>query len=319
MSSGAAELGRGPVRGAAGARISTEVKEYFFSDARRTTQTVLGLIWLLDGGLQFQSFMYGNGFIQMLKAGAAGQPGWLASSVNWGANLMHSDQVLFNTLAALVQLAIGFGLLNRSSVKPALLLSFGWALVVWWFGEACGMLFMNMAQPLTGAPGGVLLYLLIGLIVWPSDRPGGLVGVRGARMIWGGLWMVMAWAWLLQPSSSANAIRTMIQAAPAGMGWLGSLQHTFMNITQGNGLIFALIFAALSAAIGIAVYLNWRAKEFLILAAVINILYWVIGQGFGGIFAGGATDPNAGPLFVLLAYALYWLIPYTSNDEVAHA
>ena len=38
-------------------------------------------------------------------------------------------------------------------MKYALLFSFAWAIYVWWFGEAFGMLFMNMAMPLTGAPG----------------------------------------------------------------------------------------------------------------------------------------------------------------------
>ena len=42
------------------------VKAYFFSDSGRAIQTVLGLIWLLDGALQFQAFMYGKGFIQFL-------------------------------------------------------------------------------------------------------------------------------------------------------------------------------------------------------------------------------------------------------------
>ena len=49
---------------------------------------------------------------------------------------------------------------------------------------------------LTGAPGAVLLYGLIGLIVWPNGRPGGLLGVRGARIAWAALWLVMAWLWL---------------------------------------------------------------------------------------------------------------------------
>ena len=35
---------------------------------------------------------------------------------------------------------------------------------------------------------------------------------------------------------------------------------------------------------------------------VLQLLYWLVGQGFGGIFQGGATDPNAAPLFILLAY-----------------
>jgi hypothetical protein len=290
------------------------VRSYFFSDVRRSVQTVLGLIWVLVGALQFQSFMYEKGFIQMLTGMEAGQPGWVASSVNRGAIIMQSHQVLFNSLAALIQVAIGLGILYRRTTKPAIVVSFAWALIVWWFGEAFGMLFMNMAVPLTGAPGAVILYALIGAIVWPNDRPGGLLGVRGARAAWAVLWGVMAWLWLLAPSSSTNAIHDAIAAAPSGMGWLSSLQNGFASITKGNGLIFALILSALSAAIAIAVAKNWRAKEFLILAAVLNLMYWVVGQGFGGIFAGGATDPNAGLLFILLSVALYSLIPYPAGD-----
>jgi hypothetical protein len=286
------------------------LRAYFFSDSRRSIQTVLGLIWLLDGGLQFQSFMYGKGFIGSLTALEPGQPGWLASSVNWGATTMQSHQAIFNTLAALIQVAIGLGILCRTTTKPAIALSFFWALSVWWFGEAFGMLLTNGAQPLTGAPGAVLLYALIGAIAWPGERPGGLLGVRGARTAWMALWLLMAWLWLLAASSSANAIHNAIKAAPSGMGWLSSVQSGFATITKGDGLVFALALSGISIAIAVAVRLNWRAREFLIVAAVLNLVFWVVGQGLGGMFAGGATDPNAGPLFILLAYALYTLVGF---------
>ena len=133
--------------------LATRVKEYCFSDSRRSVETVLALIWVLDGALQFQSFMYGKGFIQLLTGTAAGQPGWVVSSVNQGAATMESHQAIFNTLAALTQVAIGFGILYKRTTKPALLLSFAWALAVWWFGEAFGLMFGVTAMPLTGAPG----------------------------------------------------------------------------------------------------------------------------------------------------------------------
>ena len=41
---------------------------------------------------------------------------------------------------------------------------------------------------------------------------------------------------------------------------------------------------------------------------MLNLIYWVVGQGFGGIFAGGATDPNAGLLFIVLTYTMYTLV-----------
>ena len=291
-----------------GRSLVTSARSYFASDAPRTVQTVLGLIWLLDGGLQFQSFMYGHGFIEMLTSMASGQPGWLHDSVMWGAHTMQDGQGVWNTLFALTQVAIGAGLLYRRTVKPALVLSFVWVLIVWWFGEAFGMLFMTMAAPLTGAPGAVALYALIGAIAWPGGRPGGLLGVRGARLAWGGLWVLMAWLWLEAPSSSANAISGAIQAAPSGMSWLSTVQNWATTATKGNGLAIALVLAGLSLAIAWAVFANWHPKPFLWLAIALNLAYWVFGQGLGGIFQGGATDPNAGPLFVLLAYALYALI-----------
>jgi hypothetical protein len=282
---------------------------YFGSDRLRVAQTTLGLIWLLDGGLQFQSFMYSKGFPAMLLAMASGQPRWLASSVTWGAHAAAHNLAVFNTAFALIQVLIGVGLLYRPAVRAALLASFAWVLVVWWFGEAFGMIFMTMASPLTGAPGAVVLYALIGALVWPNARPGGLLGVRGARIAWCVLWLAMAYMWLQAPSADPSAISSALRAAPSGMVWLSSLQIDIANAVSRAGIPIAFILCALSALIAVAVVTNRRAKAFLWLSVALNVAYWVLGQGFGGIFQGGATDPNAAPLFVLLAYVLYQLAP----------
>jgi hypothetical protein len=42
-----------------------------------------------------------------------------------------------------------------------------------------------------------------------------------------------------------------------------------------------------------------------VLAIVVSAVIWVFAEAFGGIMAGGATDPNSGPLLVLLALA-FW-------------
>jgi hypothetical protein len=308
MSVSAAEASAGAAAGAERRFAIPQARAYFASDRARTVQTVLGLIWLLDGALQFQSFMYTKGFIGTITANVPGQPGWLGSSITWAAHLASNNLPVYNTLFALTQVAIGVGLLYRPTVKSALALSFAWALIVWWFGEAFGMLFMNMAAPLSGAPGAVILYAIVGLVAWPG-RPGGLLGVRGARIAWAGLWLLMAWLWLDAPSSSANATTSAINAAPSGMSWLSTVQNWGANAAKGDGLIIAFVLALSSLAIGIAVAVNWQPRAFLIAAIVLNLAYWVFGQGLGGIFDGGATDPNAAPLFVLFAYALYALVP----------
>jgi hypothetical protein len=292
-------------------------RAYFASDTARTLQTALGLIWVLDGALQFQAYMYGRGFIQFLTNLTVGQPNWVASSVTWGAHHLASNQDLFNTLFALVQIAIGVGLLYRPTVKPALAVSFVWALFVWWFGEAFGMLFMAttgvggapMASALTGAPGAVLLYPLIGASVWPNGRPGGLLGVRGLRWTWGALWLLLAYLWVTPPSTAENGITNAVNAAPSGMSWLSTVQNWVANNASGNGEWIAILLALASAAIALAVLLDWHPRQFLIAAIVLSLAYWVVGEGFGGIFQGGATDPNSGLLWVLLACSLYAVVP----------
>jgi hypothetical protein len=304
-----ANTARALIRETTGAeRLGGRLGEYFWSDHIRRLQTALGVIWLLDGGLQFQSFMYSRGFLRMIDAGAVGQPAWLASLLHWGVRIANGDLTVWNTLFALTQVAIGIGLLYRPLVKPALIVAFAWSFFVWGFGEAFGMLLMNMAQPLTGAPGAVLLYGLIGLLAWPNRRPGGLLGVRGAKALWCTLWSVMAYLWLLAPNSSPNATHDALTSVPSGISGLTSLQNSLARASAGHGLVIALLLGALSLVIAIAVAADWHPRTWLWVSIVLNLVYWVLGQSLGGMFAGGATDPNAGPLFVLLACAMFPLL-----------
>ncbi len=119
----------------------------------------------------------------------------------------------------------------------------------------------------------------------------------------------MGYLWLIAPNSTANATSNAISIAPSGLGWLSRLMTHAASITKGNGLLIAFLCAAVSVAIGVAVGVDWQPRTFLWLAIYLNVIYWVIGQGFGGIPTGGGTDPNAGPLFILLAAALYTLLP----------
>jgi hypothetical protein len=178
------------------------------------------------------------------------------------------------------------------------------------------MLFAGAASPLTGAPGAVVLYALVAVLVWPSARPAGLLSVAGARAAWGALWLTMAYLWLLPTNSGCNATFDAIMMSPTGMSvphgmaWLTRIDGQAELAALGHGTAIALVLAGVSASIALAVWANWRPVAFLSLAIVLSLGYRVIGQSFGGIvFTGNATDPNAGPLFVLLALVMYSLTP----------
>ena len=50
----------------------------------------------------------------------------------------------------------------------------------------------------------------------------------------------------------------------------------------------------------------------------VAMVIWAVGEAFGMILAGGATDPNTGPLLAILALA-YWPArgPTTAADRAA--
>ena len=165
-----------------------------------------------------------------------------------------------------------------------------------------------MASALTGAPGAVLLYALIGAMVWPNGRPGGLFGVRGARAVWAALWLAMAGLWLVEAGGRTGSQRDQCGAigdelAEQRAGLVREHHQGRRRDHRDHPRRCRPRSVSRSAP-------NWRPKLFLALAIGLNLLYWVVGQGFGGIPQGGATDPNAGLLFTVLAYTLYTLIPY---------
>ena len=134
--------------------------------------------------------------------------------------------------------------------------------------------------------------------------------------MWAVLWVVMGWLWLLAPNSSANATSTAISNAPSGMGWLNTVLTNAASATKGNGFLIALMLAAVSIAVGVAVGIDWQARTFLWLAIYLNAIYWVC-QGFGGLATGSATDPNSGLLFIVLACAMLATLRSPTGRTVA--
>ena len=81
--------------------------------------------------------------------------------------------MLLNTIFATIQLLLGLGIAFRPTVRVALAASVAWSLGVWWFGEGLGGVLSGGASPLNGAPGAVILYALLAVLLWPADRGAG--------------------------------------------------------------------------------------------------------------------------------------------------
>jgi hypothetical protein len=283
-------------------------------------QIVLGAIWILDGLLQFQPAMFGQSFItHILLPSAQGQPAPVAWSITTMSHFLRPDIGVWNFLFGTLQLLIGTGMLFRRTVRPAIVAMAVWAFGVWWFGEGFGMLFMAMASPLTGAPGAVLLYPLVGFLVWPTGRArdeeatgiassagaSGPLGSRAALGAWAGFWTLSAVLWLLPANRAGGAISSQISgAASSEPSWYAHILTSLSANIGPHATFISWELALASLVIGLGPLFSRRPTAFLVAGAGLELAFWFTGMAFGAIMTGHGTDPNAGPLIALLALAL---------------
>jgi hypothetical protein len=282
--------------------------------ARRALQIALGVVWLLDAALQFQPFMFGRGFAtEILKPTAAGNPGLVARPVLWSAHIVLVHPHFWNTIFALTQLLLALGLFWRRGVKLALAGTVVWSLIVWWLGEGLGGVLAGSAVPLMGAPGAVILYALLALLLWPAaeDTGGSLAETsifrRVAPLAWVLVWAGEAYFALLPANDSPGALHGMLAGMADGEPQpIASLDQALARFAAHHSILGPGL-GALFALCALAVLLPPRlAKPFYGLAMAMAAITW-LGQDFGAILTGQGTDPNSGPLLFLLALA-YWPI-----------
>lgn len=288
---------------------------------RRHLVVALGLLWILDGALQLQPYMYSRDFVaSVLQDQTMGAPNPATDLIRVLVLFTYSTptrQIWFNTAAVLVQFAIGAGLLWRCSERVALAGSFLWGFVPWLTGEGMGgMLFPQSTMFLTGAPGAALVYSLLSLVLWPrraDDRKegqsvaeAGLLGGRGARIVWAAIWIGTGLLELESANWAPNAIAAQLRYSAGGQpGWLAAIDRLAAHLSAGRGTAIAMTLLLVQVLVGWWVLRSSTRRLSLFVGIAVSLCYWVVGQNLGQIFTGTGTDLNLGPLMVLFALALW--------------
>ena len=282
-------------------------------DRRRRLRLALAALWLADAALQFQPFMFTKGFGQLLAAAAQGNPSAVAGPVTWSAGIIEHHPIA-NAGFAAIQLLIAAGIAWRPAVKVALAASVGWSVAVWWLGEGLGGVLAGTATPWDGAPGAVILYALLAVLLWPASRdasatfPAARVAGRfPARLLWLALWASMAYFAVRAASMAPQGLHHMFASMASGEpGWIAAIDHGTAALAVQHGQQASAMLAIVCEVVAIAIFLPPPAARFAVIFATATAMFiWVIGENFGAIFTGTATDPGTGPLLALLAIT-YW-------------
>ena len=277
---------------------------------RRGLQVALGLIWLADAGLQLQPYMFSHHFANALIGGTASvQPFWIVGGVHLAAHVINTAPIFTNTLFALAQFGLGAGLLWRRTARLALAASIAWSLAVWYFAEALGGVASGHASLVTGFPGAVSLYALLALTAWPGREPGSARQPPSPLVLgsWAAVWALGGVFQALPGQASGHDLAASITGVGAtAPGWLASADRAVAGGIAGSGQTWPRLMSLVALGIAIATLVGKRtARIGAILGALGAVGIWVVGEGFGQIYTGQGTDPNSGPLLLLMAVAAY--------------
>lgn len=279
---------------------------------RTGLRRALAGLWLLDGLLQLQPFMFTRGFANdILTPAAAGQPGWVAGPIHLSVSVVRAHPALANASFATIQLLIAIALLVPRLATAACAASFTWALGVWWLGEGFGGLASGHASIITGYPGAAAMYALLSAAARPPRRPDPETGPAGEDPLpywiaigWAVFWIGGAVVQLLPGQDKATDLANEISRTTSTPSWLNPSRAASLHFLATTRLavpvaaVFALVIGL--SAFGAPSIRRTGAT----LGATVAIVSWALAQGFGTLTSGQATDPNTGPLLLLLAAAI---------------
>src|SRR5579884_699338 len=290
----------------------------------RVVQLALAGFWAIDALLQLQPAQFTSQLVLgTILGNAENQPQPIFGSLVSASHLLVPLHVELNITIIAIQLALAAGLLWRRTVKPALALSIVWALGIWWLGEGFGGIFAGKGTLLVGAPGPALLYALLALVAWPTERrvtgtiaAGGALGERATLGAWALLWtggaiLRVAPFWFSPVYALAGDFQLSLDQEPH---WLYRVNEALSHFAATAGLPLVIAIALVEAGIGIGVLTRHR-RVFLTAGMLIATVYWAFGQQFAGLLTGTATDIGTGPAVILLALTLW---PRPTRARQAH-
>jgi cytochrome oxidase Cu insertion factor (SCO1/SenC/PrrC family) len=277
-----------------------------------------GVIWIFDGLLQAQPDMAAGLPSQVIEPTAASSPPWVQHVVNWAGTTWSYHPIQASASAVWIQIGIGVWLIAAPrglGSRLAGLVSVGWGLVVWVFGEAFGGIFAPGLTWLFGAPGAALFYCSAGALIalperaWHTPRLGRIV-LSDLGLFFVGMAVLQAWPgrgfWQGTVHGKQGTLTGMASSMattpqPAIFAhWVAD----FASFTAAHGFAVNLFAVVALAAIGLGLLsaglpeaglpapAPWLIRATVIAMIAVCLADWVLIEDFG-FFGGLGTDPNS--------------------------
>lgn len=282
--------------------------------ARTYLRWSFGIIWLIDGLLQFQVSMplgLGTDVVQPMSVGT---PSWLHSMMKLGISMWNAHPVSLAAGVAWLQVGIGLAILVSRGRTGRWIgaISALYAALIWLVGNGAGGIFVRGATILFGWPGATLFYAVVG--VWLFVEPSTFREKFSPFVLrfFSILFLIAAFLQSLPAAGfwhggSANALAQMTStmtsvAQPQGLAWI--VRHVGSIAAQmGGGLNIIVILWLLVCSVGLwfSVSRKWNWPTYA--TTVGCLILWIVAEDTA-LFGGLSTDFNTLlPMAVLILCA----------------
>lgn len=277
------------------------LERHILIDGQRSVTAIapklLAVAWLIDALLGLQPANLGRQLWFSIGENSMGEPPLIRRLVLTTGQFASRHGLAFGLSVAGIQLLIAFGIWGPRTRKYALSFSIVWALCIWGAGEAFGGLWSHFAMMPSGAPGPALLYAIAAGLVLSKGR--------GAKVVWLAL--------------MSGALVTQLMASTGGIGFKLGANETMTSLGEPSQLArLDRTLGAYASQHGLSVALGLGLLEFLMLATpftkgralapcivlswVVCATFWGLGENFGTLATGTASDIGSAPLYGLLVW-----------------
>lgn len=287
------------------------IKKHF--NLKQQLIVVYGLFWLIDGLLQLQLKMFTKHFIYQVvyPASVTQQPEFLADIVKFLARIFLIYPALFNILIVLIQVGIGYLIINKSYRLLGLKLAIIWGLFVWVVGEGLGGLLIGAFDIFFGFPGAALIYVILAIYFLVANQSKSVKIQLIVYLLWPAIWIYSGLRTLMTYSNAQMFSNKIIQANSTSYVFFKHIALNFASIFHqsyaNNRYYLILIIGLVEIIIGLSgVFANKYRRINLSILVVFSLLIFIFGEALANFNSGLMTDLNTGPLLIMYGLVFYY-------------